>query len=460
MQAILELCARVEAIGGHSVREGVQEVRDQLSAPLRIAVVGQVKAGKSTLVNALIGKCVAATDDAECTSVVTHYVFDPPERAELVLQGGRVMPVALSGSGLPDELPADPSHLDHAVVRLADERLVHYSLVDTPGIGTTTPGNAERTRRAVLGSLEAPALADAVIYVFRDDQFAADVDFLRERRVATAGSTRAATLGVLSHADGFGAGPWGAEDPIPRARIRAAEIAADRVAELTSVVAIAGRLAESASTGRIREADAAILRALAGAGDSMLAAGLAPDGIEEARIERLAELLGDYGVRLGRSHSSNAAELNRWAADVSGIRSLRSLIDSTFVQRHSRLKIKHAVERLYAVARRSSAAMRMVREVSDAESDPRLGSLREILAWERMTAAYHDHPLATMLTDLLRTGEAGRVGLGDDAAAADVRRAADDRAARALAMTRDVDPVVSDAARVVSRSYAAIALGR
>ncbi|MGH9208430.1 MAG: dynamin family protein, partial [Acidimicrobiales bacterium] len=46
---------------------------DRLDEPLRVAVAGKVKAGKSTLLNALVGEQIAPTDAGECTQVVTWY---------------------------------------------------------------------------------------------------------------------------------------------------------------------------------------------------------------------------------------------------------------------------------------------------------------------------------------------------------------------------------------------------
>jgi ATPase subunit of ABC transporter with duplicated ATPase domains len=53
------------------------EQLDRLDSPLRVTIAGKVKAGKSTLLNALVGEQVAPTDAAECTLVVTWYRDGP-----------------------------------------------------------------------------------------------------------------------------------------------------------------------------------------------------------------------------------------------------------------------------------------------------------------------------------------------------------------------------------------------
>jgi len=53
--------------------------------PLRIVVLGQAKAGKSSLINALFGEVRAATDVLPCTDTITPYVLDREGRPKAIM---------------------------------------------------------------------------------------------------------------------------------------------------------------------------------------------------------------------------------------------------------------------------------------------------------------------------------------------------------------------------------------
>ncbi len=129
-----------------------------------VAVVGDYKQGKSSLINALVGAAVCPTDDYEATAVL------------IVLYGaerGRVTVVTSDADGRPgradvsaDELPRlalsgaeAPQRIERIEVAVADSALgPDIALVDTPGIGALTPARAA----AALAFLP---LADGVIFV-------------------------------------------------------------------------------------------------------------------------------------------------------------------------------------------------------------------------------------------------------------------------------------------------------
>ena len=61
----------------------IDDLAERLDGPLRIAVAGMVKAGKSTLLNAVIGEEIAPTDAGECTRIVTWYRYGATPRVTL-----------------------------------------------------------------------------------------------------------------------------------------------------------------------------------------------------------------------------------------------------------------------------------------------------------------------------------------------------------------------------------------
>src|SRR5256885_16753934 len=82
------LCREVGHRLGGPTQGQVFDVRRRLSEPLRVAIAGRLKSGKSTLVNALIGRRVAPPEGGECTRIVTQVRYGTGDRVDLVTRGG------------------------------------------------------------------------------------------------------------------------------------------------------------------------------------------------------------------------------------------------------------------------------------------------------------------------------------------------------------------------------------
>jgi hypothetical protein len=78
----------VTVYAGRPAEASLYAVAAQFEEPLRVAIAGRVKAGKSTLLSTLVGDQVAATGAAECTRVswywngVTYRAWAIPHEGE------------------------------------------------------------------------------------------------------------------------------------------------------------------------------------------------------------------------------------------------------------------------------------------------------------------------------------------------------------------------------------------
>ena len=152
---------------------------ERIDAPLRVAIAGKVKAGKSTLLNAMVGEMVAATDAAECTKLVTWYQYASAPRLTLYPKLGppRQLPASRRDGKLVIGLGGTPvGDVDRLVVDWPSRRLQATTLIDTPGIASMTAENSERSAAFLLPEDE-PTTADAVVYLMRH-LHATDFEFL------------------------------------------------------------------------------------------------------------------------------------------------------------------------------------------------------------------------------------------------------------------------------------------
>jgi len=125
---------------------------------LRIAVLGEAKRGKSTLINALLGRQVLPTGVVPLTALATTLVHARRERVETVGPGGRRETHPLSAlTDLVTEAgnPRNRRAVSEVTVYLDSPILTGgIELIDTPGTGSVHTHNTEQAERA-LGVMDA-----------------------------------------------------------------------------------------------------------------------------------------------------------------------------------------------------------------------------------------------------------------------------------------------------------------
>ncbi|WP_416383158.1 dynamin family protein [Nocardia brasiliensis] len=370
----------------------------RLDQPLRIALAGSLKAGKSTLLNSLVGQDIAPTDATECTRVVTWYRYgSTPSVTAHAGDGARANVVVRRGSGthgltfdldrLRWNAPA-AREVDHLEVEWPAAALAHTTIIDTPGTSSLSREVSQRTARLLTpGAETAPAAAgpaipgaDAVVYLLRRLD-AADVHFLERVGAGTGASGPLGVVGVVSRADEIGAGRI---DALHSARDVATRFAGEleRTGLCQAVIPVAGLLAFAAAT--LRQQEYAAFEALAGVPVEELSAALLsadrfarPDialpVLPENRAQ-LAERFGLFGIRMAvtlvrlgvRDSATLAAELTA----RSGVDELRSVLDVQFGQRADQLKAHSAL----------TALARVLTAYPGTEADALLPRVRTLLA--------------------------------------------------------------------------------
>lgn len=151
-----ELAEKLAVLEDHLVDHlaAQREHRDGVGL-LTVAVVGDFNSGKSTFINALLGKDLCPVGDAPTTSSVTHFIHGDEERIEQQLSDGKRKPLKKSeyrSLVQHDKMGDREPYVFHISVNASI--LEHIRLVDTPGFNAPPPNSHDTrvTENAITGA--------------------------------------------------------------------------------------------------------------------------------------------------------------------------------------------------------------------------------------------------------------------------------------------------------------------
>ncbi|WP_162891386.1 dynamin family protein [Aeromicrobium sp. A1-2] len=455
-----------------SIRAELEGHRRRLDEPLRVALVGSVKAGKSTLLNALLSEHLAPTDARECTRVVTWYRHGATPKVEAFeLTGGVTgLPVVRQQERLELDLgELGAESLDRLEVVWPAEQLNDLILIDTPGTASISSEVSSRTQQ-FLAPQDGVSGVDAVVYMLRS-LHTSDIDFLHHLHARTShGASALGSIAVLSRADELGGGRLDAMVSVNQAvKVLRAEPALTGLVE--AVVPVAGLLALASSTLRqseyaafvaLEEVPRETLQSLLVSADRFIST--EDETLPSVRVRaRLVERFGLYGIRLAvatlRSGVTDATMLSEELVRRSGLDELRSTLDIHFRQRSQELKAHSAVLAVHrALSRQPRAEGRLLLETAEEylNNSHAFREMRLISRVRSVDLAMEESALAE-LTQLIGgngTTPHQRLGLDEDASPDELYDAAHEALWRWLDLVGNplTEREVAAACRVVVRS--------
>ena len=373
----------------------VTDIAERASGPLVVAVVGRLKTGKSTLVNAILTRDVAPVDGGECTRLVTRFVRGDKERVMVTYRDGTMKAMPFQHGKVPSTLP-DLDDVTRVEVTLVTSRLDDLVLVDTPGLASLTDDVSVRTEN-LLGTIldddsqRACADADAVLYVItsvaRNDDIAALTTFLN----AAGDHRHLSSVLVLNRADELGGGVEAADEHTANL----AERHRDTVAAAVPVVAVA---ASGIRCGRVGSAELATLADIARLDDDereMVLLDVAafcefPSAVTAPARAALHTTIGFHAARLAVEHLRSNPKDRIGALDLIERWSRIANVDTQLARLRRRadaIKAQHAIAALNRLAwdphTTSGDAARLKTAIADIESHPALDVIEQLAVLER-----------------------------------------------------------------------------
>ncbi|MBS2013471.1 MAG: dynamin family protein [Deltaproteobacteria bacterium] len=140
----------------------IAELAIERTRPVRVAIVGEFNAGKSTFINAVMGADVAPTGVLPTTATLHHLRYAPDPFARIQFYEGDVKERLVPSSELRAALKAvDTGNVKRVEICMPIVSLTRVEILDTPGFNAPDPRHTEAARSAFEEADAAVWLLDA-----------------------------------------------------------------------------------------------------------------------------------------------------------------------------------------------------------------------------------------------------------------------------------------------------------
>lgn len=216
----LHLCRDCQA--ADELAKTLAEMRRRLETPLRVAVVGIMKAGKSTFMNALMGAEILCTGSLETTYTVCWFRYGDLPRLTICFRDGEeedapYEDLAKWSAREYEKQNARMNDVKYLIIYYPSEVLRTIEFIDTPGLNSVYGTDAQNTLdflsiKGTEDTLYEAGMADAVIYAFSQTARGFDQNILQAfHKGGTKSASPINSVGLLTKVDATGI--WNVLEP-------------------------------------------------------------------------------------------------------------------------------------------------------------------------------------------------------------------------------------------------------
>lgn len=352
------------------------QARQRLKEPMRVAIVGLIKAGKSTVMNALLGEDVVATGTIETTFNINWLCFGKDKALEVHFKDNR--PAQRKSfeelnalTRRPEEREAFLLSIKYIKVYFPNEMLHTLQLIDTPGLESVHKEDSQNTldfmqvhgRELSEVTQREAKQADAVLYLFSQSISASLERIIEEFQGPFMGaSTPINSIGVLTRVDSYWPGEPG--DPLATGERVAKRLSLHPRAQrsLYTILPVNGLLALGAQTLTVTEfawleqlatLPVGKLRSIIRDAEGFITNPFEGVAVLPEQRKALYLRLGQYGIwracELLRAGTTDRQQLRQCLYEESGLPRLHKIILSHFGNRAFLIKLDSALRSISAI---------------------------------------------------------------------------------------------------------------
>ena len=131
------------------VTQHLAKIKSEQMTTLKVFLMGEVKAGKSTLINALVGQDVSPVNVLEATATIWEIGYADQPKATVIYKNGNNHDIShaemMSLYGTDADILKQAGEINKIIIKTNQHQFKELLLIDSPGLGTVTSQNEELT---------------------------------------------------------------------------------------------------------------------------------------------------------------------------------------------------------------------------------------------------------------------------------------------------------------------------